>query len=215
MRLSKHIILYALTATVCLILVTMTVIAQPNYNKLFDIDYSQLTPESRKEIDCLADNIYHEAGYESEAGKVAVALVTLNRVNDPRYPQNICSVVKQKTKNSESGKTVCQFSWYCMNVINRRGSFVYEEARQVAMHVYSNYEKIHDITKGALFYHADYVNPRWKLQKTVVIGRHIFYKEHSNHDVKTKPTTERRGSESPFILSSDGRDISGNMQASY
>lgn len=205
MRLSKHITLYILTATVCLIIVAMTVIAQPTYDKLFEIDYSQLTPESRKEIDCLADNIYHEAGYESEAGKVAVALVTLNRVNDPRYPQNVCSVVKQKTNST------CQFSWVCMNVVSRRGSAVYEEARQVAMHVYSNYEKLHDITKGALFYHADYVNPRWKLQKTVVIGRHIFYKEHSNHDVKTKPTTERRGSESPFILSSDGRDFAGNM----
>jgi spore germination cell wall hydrolase CwlJ-like protein len=43
--------------------------------------------------------------------------------------------------------------------------------------MYANYEKMHDLTKGALFYHADYVNPRWKLEKTAVIGRHIFYKE--------------------------------------
>ena len=33
-------------------------------------------------------------------------------------------------------------------------------------------------TKGADHYHADYVNPYWakSLTKTVVIGRHIFYK---------------------------------------
>ena len=33
-------------------------------------------------------------------------------------------------------------------------------------------------TKGADHYHADYVNPYWakSMKKTVVIGRHIFYK---------------------------------------
>ena len=33
-------------------------------------------------------------------------------------------------------------------------------------------------TKGADHYHADYVNPYWakSMEKTVVIGRHIFYK---------------------------------------
>jgi spore germination cell wall hydrolase CwlJ-like protein len=49
----------------------------------------------------------------------------------------------------------------------------------VALHVYANYEMIDDITNGALYYHADYVNPGWKLKKTKVIGRHIFYKEGS------------------------------------
>jgi spore germination cell wall hydrolase CwlJ-like protein len=55
--------------------------------------------------------------------------------------------------------------------------FAYNEAKEVAVFVYANYENLRDITKGALYYHADYVNPRWKLEKTVVIGRHIFYKE--------------------------------------
>jgi spore germination cell wall hydrolase CwlJ-like protein len=37
-----------------------------------------------------------------------------------------------------------------------------------------------DITKGATYYHADYVNPQWKLPKTTQIGRHIFYKRQSD-----------------------------------
>ena len=54
----------------------------------------------------------------------------------------------------------------------------YMEAKQIALYVYANYENLKDLTHGALFYHADYVNPRWRgLEKTVVIGRHIFYKE--------------------------------------
>ena len=67
------------------------------------------------EIECLAQNIYHEARSESTAGRMAVALVTLNRVNDKRFPDSICGVVKQ-TKYYPSGNIdlhSCQFSWYC------------------------------------------------------------------------------------------------------
>jgi spore germination cell wall hydrolase CwlJ-like protein len=130
-----------------------------------------LTKETQKQVDCLTDNIYYEAGYEPEDGKVAVALVTLNRTQDPRYPKDICSVVKQRVKST------CQFSWFC-ETPKRAATQVYEQAREIAVHVYVNYEKLTDITGGALFYHADYVNPRWRgLEKTTVIGRHIFYKE--------------------------------------
>ena len=140
-------------------------------NGTYQITYSDLTKEARKQVDCLAENIYHEAGYESEAGKKAVALVTLNRTQDERFPSNICGVVKQKTQGT------CQFSWFCMPVKLRRDSDAFRESMEVALFVYANYEKLKDITHGALYYHADYVNPRWKLEKTTVIGRHIFYKE--------------------------------------
>jgi len=139
--------------------------------KILDITYYQLTKETQKQVDCLADNIYHEAGYEPEDGKVAVALVTLNRLQDPRFPKDICAVVKQKTRST------CQFSWFCENKVTNRAKEVYTQARDIAVHVYVNYEKLPDITGGALYYHADYVNPRWKLEKTTTIGRHIFYKE--------------------------------------
>ena len=139
-------------------------------DKIIEVEYTQLTSEARKQVDCLADNIYYEAGFEPQNGRVAVGLVTLNRVQDPRYPKDICSVVKQKVKST------CQFSWFCMTIGNKNNK-AYQEAREVALYVYANYEKIKDVTEGALFYHADYVNPRWKLERTVVIGRHIFYKE--------------------------------------
>lgn len=139
--------------------------------KFLRVEYSQLTSEARKQVDCLAQNIYHEAGHEAETGKVAVALVTMHRVEDPRFPKDICGVVKQKQSGS------CQFSWFCMPVTLNKNSDVYNKSLNVALYVYANYEYIEDITKGALYYHADYVNPQWKLQKTTVIGRHIFYKE--------------------------------------
>lgn len=141
-------------------------------DRLIDVRYEQLTKDAKKQIDCLADNIYHEAGYEPDQGKVAVALVTMNRVQDPRYPKDICSVVKQKVNYT------CQFTWFCQDKYTNRQKTAYEESRDIALHVYANYEKIKDFTNGALFYHADYVNPQWRgLEKTTVIGRHIFYKE--------------------------------------
>jgi len=148
-----------------------TALHTDNQYKLFDVKYYQLTKDAKSQVDCFAENIYHEAGYEPEEGKVAVAMVTLNRLNDPRYPKDICSVVKQRTHS------ICQFSWFCMPVHLNKENKVYEQAMDVALRVYVNYEKMSDVTLGALYYHADYVNPRWKLVKTTTIGRHIFYKE--------------------------------------
>ena len=170
---------------------------------LLDVSYNQLTKETQKQIDCLAQNIYHEAGYEAREGKEAVALVTLNRTQDPRFPKDICGVVKQKTTS------ICQFSWFCQNV-SIRNTAVYTDARDVAVYVDANYENLKDITKGALYYHADYVNPRWKLEKTTVIGRHIFYKESGKpYDDKNESTTEGRTLKTLF-LPFDGRNYASN-----
>lgn len=166
---------------------------------LLDVSYNQLTKETQKQIDCLAENIYHEAGFESRQGKEAVALVTLNRTQDPRFPKDICGVVKQKTTS------VCQFSWFCQTT-SIRNKDVYEDAKDVAVYVYANYENLKDITKGALYYHADYVNPRWKLEKTTVIGRHIFYKESGKYnDDKNESAIEGRTVKALFSPSY-GRD---------
>jgi spore germination cell wall hydrolase CwlJ-like protein len=141
-------------------------------NMLMNIAYSDLTKDARKQVDCLAENIYHEAGFEPEKGKQAVALVTLNRTHDTRFPSQICEVVKQKTQGT------CQFSWFCMPVKIKKDSDAFKQSMEVALFVYANYEKLKDVTNGALYYHADYVNPRWRnVEKTTVIGRHIFYKE--------------------------------------
>ncbi len=169
-------------------------------DKIIEINYNHLTKDTRKQIDCLADNVYHEAGYEPEQGRMAVAFVTLNRVQDPRFPKDICSVVKQKNNYT------CQFTWMCENKVTNRQKEQYELSREAALYVYVNYEKLKDITKGALYYHADYVNPKWKLQKTVTIGRHIFYKERGITNEKTKLAAERDGGRSAFILLADGRN---------
>ena len=49
-----------------------------------------------QQLDCLAINIYREAGYEPFEGKVAVAQVTLNRVQAGVFGKDVCGVVYQK-----------------------------------------------------------------------------------------------------------------------
>lgn len=124
-----------------------------------------------KEQECLARNVYFEAGGESFSGKVAVGAVTLNRVDDPRYPKTICGVVEQR-----SG--ICQFSWMCSGARYRtpRGE-AWEEARDVA-NILLNVDWF-DPTAGALYFHAVYVRPQWSRVKPVSarIGNHIFYRD--------------------------------------
>jgi spore germination cell wall hydrolase CwlJ-like protein len=133
--------------------------------------YYELSKEDQREIDCLALNIYREAGIEEAQGKVAVALVTMNRLKADGFPNTVCKVVKQKTHK------VCQFSWVCMNKLPSIDEKIYNYSKALATRVFLNHDLIEDFTEGALFYHADYVKPGWKrLQVTTKIGRHIFYK---------------------------------------
>ncbi len=74
------------------------------------IDLSSIVV-SKDELICLALNDYWEARSEVIAGRIAVARVVLNRAMDPRYPSNICDVVKQSRVSGALHR--CQFSWYC------------------------------------------------------------------------------------------------------
>jgi len=124
-----------------------------------------------EEVNCLADNIYYEAGTESYEGKLAVAQVTLNRVNSEKYPKDVCGVVKQKDGS------VCQFSWVCLKVSKDKDRYTWEESKLIAEKMLTQ-SIFHDklAKTNALFYHADYVDPGWNKSKVISkIGRHIFY----------------------------------------
>lgn len=125
------------------------------------------------EVDCLARNIYWEAGGEPEIGKIAVAAVTLNRVNDGRFPKNVCGVVEQGSRGS--GR--CQFTWACdgRRHVAPRGSR-WQEALAIAHQVlHLGYD---DPTNGALFFHGISERTRWTHIRSMVaeIGNHMFYR---------------------------------------
>jgi spore germination cell wall hydrolase CwlJ-like protein len=128
-----------------------------------------------RQLECLAMNIYREAGHENFEGKVAVAQVTMNRASHPSFPKDVCGVVYQKSVVMD--KVICQFSWYCDAAHKARpvNQSAYNESMAVAKKVLLEGFRL-DVMKEALYYHANYVNPRWPLEKIGSIGNHIFYK---------------------------------------
>ena len=135
---------------------------------------------------CLALNTYHEAKNQSLVGQVATAQVVMNRVEDDRFPNTICEVVKQgPTRPSWEDpekeypiKHRCQFSWYCDGKDDTtRNEKAWRKAQDVAFLVYYNKIQL-DVTEGATHYHATYVRPAWAKTKkrTTRIEKHIFYR---------------------------------------
>jgi len=128
-----------------------------------------------RQLDCLAMNIYREAGHENFEGKVAVAQVTMNRASHPSFPKDVCAVVFQKSVVID--RVICQFSWYCdtSHKVRPVNQSAYNESMAVAKKVLLEGFRL-DVMKEALYYHANYVNPGWPLEKIGSIGNHIFYK---------------------------------------
>jgi len=187
MRSNQYFILGILVSLAVLFTFSMVSETQESrYNLPFNIKYNTISKSAQKQVDCLAENIYYEAAHEPQEGKVAVALVTLNRLASGNYGNDVCNVVKQKT--SINGNTICQFSWVCQPYLTIKSltvnnNLVYNDIRNLAVYVLFNYDNMKDITQGATYYHADYVDPNWGLPKTTKIGRHIFYKR--QHDLQT------------------------------
>ena len=135
---------------------------------------------------CLALNTYHEAKNQSMIGQIATAQVVMNRVEDSRYPNTVCEVVKQgptRTSWKDPSKRIpvkhrCQFSWFCDGKSDiPRNKKAWKKAQDYAYLVLNNRIQI-DVTEGATHYHATYVKPSWAKTKTRTtrIETHIFYR---------------------------------------
>ena len=134
---------------------------------------------------CLALNTYHEAKNQSLVGQIATAQVVINRVEDKRFPNTICEVVKQgptrpsweDPKKEYPIKHRCQFSWYCDGKSDKTpDQTAWEQALTIAQGVHTG--NLDDFVEGATHYHATYVLPEWAESKTPVvqIGEHMFYR---------------------------------------
>lgn len=170
-------IMFIMGAIFVLSIITKVSVDKIEYFKNTKVNVSAVTVSEReRQLECLSKNIYYEAGSEPFEGKVAVAQVTLNRVESGKFPSDVCKVVYQKNVFME--RVVCQFSWYCENAGKMKPVHGpnYNESVAAAKKVLLEDFRL-DGLKEALYYHADYVNPGWKKEKVAKIGRHIFYKE--------------------------------------
>lgn len=141
--------------------------------RLADYEAGELSGNARKERLCLAQAIYYEARNQPVMGRLAVADVVLNRVDDERFPDTICGVVFQGAEKRRG----CQFSFACDGSMKRsREARSWSEAEHLADVIYRGFRP--PLTRFATFYHADYVAPYWAkvFDETTVIGDHIFYR---------------------------------------
>lgn len=148
---------------------------------------------------CLASNIYHESRGEPEPGMYAVAHITMNRVNDKRFPATICNVVKAHSKKRPGNPHLpaidsCHFSWYCaktpqtINLSTASGELIvpdfdaFIQASTITLEVLLGL--VPDNTHGSNHYYNDKLaNPYWAkyYTPTVKIGQHVFLRrEHGS-----------------------------------
>lgn len=127
---------------------------------------------SKADLYWMAMNIYHEAGNQPLIGKIAVGVVTLNRLHDKRYPKNIRDVVTEPQ----------QFSWYNTKnantppANNSRWRESYEVAKLLLTKAIGS--DIIKLLEGATHFHAIGVKPEWinKVHRIAQIEGHIFYR---------------------------------------
>lgn len=126
---------------------------------------------TQKERDCLARNVFFEAGVESHEGKIAVAQATLNRVQHTRWKSDVCGVVFQKA----------QFSWTLEKKKRQekpKGELWTKTLKAVAD--IENGVRVKGL-ESATFYHTDWLKnkPKWACDtnKIMQVGQHIFYKD--------------------------------------
>ena len=120
------------------------------------------------QMHCLAGAIYFESRGEPLYGQLAVAEVVINRSEDDRWPASYCGVVYQRA----------QFSFVRGGQMPRirTSSEAWNRAKAVATIAHENLWQSE--ANEAVYFHADYVNPRWSRAKTRVtkIDTHIFYR---------------------------------------
>jgi spore germination cell wall hydrolase CwlJ-like protein len=135
------------------------------------IDSGQKIQYTKEDEECLARNIYYEAGIESDEGKFAIAHVTLNRLHSKFWGDSVCKVVYSKA----------QFSWTLQRRLPRPDAELYKRCQYIA-HASLNGKRVRGLEKS-LFYHADYIKtPNWADNQNLAlkIGQHIFYNRAKN-----------------------------------
>lgn len=119
------------------------------------------------ELDCLATGIYFESKGEPLAGQLAVGDVILNRAESGgRFPPSYCGVLFQRG----------QFSFVHGGRLPSvpRANKQWQTAVAVAKIVD---QRLQESSVGnALFFHARYVSPSWRMKRIASIGNHVFYR---------------------------------------
>ena len=120
---------------------------------------------SSRDLECMAKNIYFEARGESERGQIMIAEVTLNRMNNGKFPDTVCGVVYQPS----------QFNWTDgSQVISEKA--LYNKVKNVAKAVLEGDVKLSKT--GALYFKRTGSRSSFHDSRphVVRVGNHDFYR---------------------------------------
>lgn len=119
-----------------------------------------------RQTECLAGAVYFESKSEPLAGQLAVARVVMARAASKRFPNTLCGVVFEKR----------QFSFVRGGKMPRINKGHRQWRNAVAIAKIALADAWDSKMEGALFFHAKYVNPKWRLRRMGSVGQHIFYR---------------------------------------
>jgi spore germination cell wall hydrolase CwlJ-like protein len=120
-----------------------------------------------RELECLATGIYFESKSEPLAGQLAVGKVIANRADSGgRFPGTYCGVLFQRGQFSfVHGRTLTKVP---------RTNRQWQTAVAIAKIVDQDLKE--SAVGNALFFHARYVSPGWRMKRVASIGNHVFYR---------------------------------------
>jgi spore germination cell wall hydrolase CwlJ-like protein len=119
------------------------------------------------ELECLAAGIYFESKGEPLAGQLAVGKVIANRAQSGgRFPSTYCGVLFQRG----------QFSFVRGHSLPASPHSSKQWQTAVALAKIVDQGLHQSLVGNALFFHARYVSPGWRLKRVASIGNHIFYR---------------------------------------
>ena len=142
-----------------------TVKTEYNVPSLYN-NHTKIIFHSKKEFQCLAENIYYEAGVESYIGKISVAQTVFNRAETGKWGNSFCAVI-------HSNK---QFSW--TNTKQKPPKGPLWRASVDAAKAFQNGVRVSSLSKTKSdHYHTTKINTVWddNMEKVATIGNHVFY----------------------------------------
>ena len=136
---------------------------------------NNLNKKEKDNLECLAWNLYFEARGGTMAEKIAITYIPINRLNDPRFTNDICENVFQYLV--VKGKKVWQFSWARRRLSEKwkLEEKAWTESQEIAYKVMQGH--LADPSNGAKFFHHLNANlgfiPR---SGKIQLGSHYFYR---------------------------------------
>ncbi len=137
-----------------------------------------------KEFDCMRLTLFWESQRHNEEDMTEIGRNIMTRVDSPNYPKSICGVVNE-VRQKPDGTKVAMYSYIFDNRGRPRSNHPDWKLAGRVTHKVMVAHAEGRLEKGAINYHAPYVNPTWakrgvercQLEVMETEGYHLFYAE--------------------------------------